>query len=102
MSSFPIALSTLLSTFLSFFFFPSPLLLSYQGPRAQIDRKLYRKGMQEAITRVPNLTVVPAAVEDLILDDNNHVRGIVLGERERKKEKREGEDERNDRRKEKK
>ena len=45
-----------------------------QGPRAQADRKLYRQAMQAAITETPNLTVIEAAVEDLIAEN-----GIVAG-----------------------
>jgi len=45
-----------------------------QGPRAQADRKLYRRAMQEAIRAVPNLEVIEAAVEDLIVAD-----GMVNG-----------------------
>ncbi|HXG78968.1 MAG TPA: tRNA uridine-5-carboxymethylaminomethyl(34) synthesis enzyme MnmG [Methyloceanibacter sp.] len=39
-----------------------------QGPRAQADRKLYRRAMQEAIRAVPNLEVIEAAVEDLSVE----------------------------------
>ncbi len=45
-----------------------------QGPRAQADRKLYRQAMQEAISATPNLDVIEAAVEDLIV-----VEGRVCG-----------------------
>jgi tRNA uridine 5-carboxymethylaminomethyl modification enzyme len=38
-----------------------------QGPRAQADRKLYRQAMQAAISAIPNLDVIEAAVEDLIV-----------------------------------
>jgi tRNA uridine 5-carboxymethylaminomethyl modification enzyme len=38
-----------------------------RGPRAQADRKLYRRAMQEAIAVIPNLTVEEDAAEDLIL-----------------------------------
>jgi tRNA uridine 5-carboxymethylaminomethyl modification enzyme len=38
-----------------------------QGPRAQADRKLYKAAMQAAIRATPNLEVVEAAVEDLIV-----------------------------------
>ncbi|HVY86303.1 MAG TPA: tRNA uridine-5-carboxymethylaminomethyl(34) synthesis enzyme MnmG [Caulobacterales bacterium] len=37
-----------------------------RGPRAQSDRKLYRYAMQAALAAQPNLTVIEAAVEDLI------------------------------------
>jgi tRNA uridine 5-carboxymethylaminomethyl modification enzyme len=45
-----------------------------QGPRAQADRKLYRKAMQAAISATPNLEVIEAAVEDLLVTD-----GMVSG-----------------------
>ena len=38
-----------------------------QGPRAQADRKLYRRAVQEAIRATPNLEVIEGAVEDLIV-----------------------------------
>jgi tRNA uridine 5-carboxymethylaminomethyl modification enzyme len=39
-----------------------------QGPRAQADRKLYRRAMQAAIGATPDLEVIEAAVEDLIME----------------------------------
>ena len=39
-----------------------------QGPRAQADRKLYRKAMQAAIAATDNLEVIEAAVEDLMVE----------------------------------
>jgi tRNA uridine 5-carboxymethylaminomethyl modification enzyme len=48
-----------------------------QGPRAQADRKLYRKAMQEAISATPNLEVIEAAVDDLIVDGDT-VAGVVV------------------------
>jgi tRNA uridine 5-carboxymethylaminomethyl modification enzyme len=53
-----------------------------QGPRAQADRKLYREAMQAAIRATPGLTVVEAAVEDLIVDDGM-VTGIITTNGER-------------------
>ena len=47
-----------------------------QGPRAQADRKLYREAMQAAIKATPNLEVIEAAVEDLIVV-GNMVTGIL-------------------------
>ncbi len=38
-----------------------------QGPRAQADRKLYRRHMQEAIAAQPGLEVIEEPVEDLIV-----------------------------------
>jgi tRNA uridine 5-carboxymethylaminomethyl modification enzyme len=40
-----------------------------QGPRAQADRKLYRRAMQEVIAAQANLTVIAEPVEDLIVED---------------------------------
>ncbi len=37
-----------------------------RGPRAQSDRKLYRKAMQAGLAAQANLTILAAAVEDLI------------------------------------
>ena len=50
-----------------------------QGPRAQADRKLYRQAMQAAITETPNLSVIEAAVEDLIVEDGS-VAGVVTAD----------------------
>jgi tRNA uridine 5-carboxymethylaminomethyl modification enzyme len=48
-----------------------------QGPRAQADRGLYRSAMQVAIRATPNLEVIEAAVEDLIVDAGQAA-GIVM------------------------
>lgn len=48
------------------------------GLRAQIDRKLYKKFLQEAVRKVKGLSIVEAPVEDLILDGDK-CRGVVLG-----------------------
>ena len=39
-----------------------------RGPRAQIDRRLYREAMQAELGAYPNLTIVADAAEDLIVD----------------------------------
>lgn len=46
------------------------------GPRAQIDRRLYREAMQAEILGHENLTVIEDSVEDLILE-NNTVLGVT-------------------------
>lgn len=51
-----------------------------QGPRAQADRKLYRREMQAAIATTPNLTVIENPVEDLIVE-GGRVAGVITGER---------------------
>lgn len=50
-----------------------------QGPRAQADRALYRAAMQAAIRATANLTVIEAAVEDLIVE-NGQAAGIVTAD----------------------
>jgi tRNA uridine 5-carboxymethylaminomethyl modification enzyme len=40
-----------------------------RGPRAQIDRRLYREAMQAALTDVENLELAAGAVDDLIIED---------------------------------
>ena len=53
-----------------------------QGPRAQADRKVYRQAMQAAIGATPNLGVIEAAVEDLIVE-HGKAAGIVTADRRR-------------------
>jgi tRNA uridine 5-carboxymethylaminomethyl modification enzyme len=47
-----------------------------RGPRAQADRKLYRAGMFAAIEATPNLDVIEASVEDLLVE-GARVRGVA-------------------------
>lgn len=44
------------------------------GPRAQIDRSLYREAMQAELSDYPNLTIIEDGAEDLILED-----GVLVG-----------------------
>ena len=46
------------------------------GPRAQIDRKLYRQAMQAELGDYPNLTIIEDGAEDLIVEEGQ-VAGIV-------------------------
>jgi len=48
-----------------------------RGPRAQADRRLYRRAMQSEILATPNLTVLGMPVEDLSFDENGSVCGVV-------------------------
>jgi tRNA uridine 5-carboxymethylaminomethyl modification enzyme len=50
-----------------------------RGPRAQADRKLYAGAMQEALWQTPNLAVVEAEVDDLVVVDGS-VAGVRLGD----------------------
>ena len=47
-----------------------------RGPRAQIDRKLYRQAMRAALEAQPNLTLLAAAIEDLVVEDGR-VAGVI-------------------------
>jgi tRNA uridine 5-carboxymethylaminomethyl modification enzyme len=47
-----------------------------RGPRAQADRKLYRRATQSAIDAQRDLTVVEGGVNDLVVE-NGHVAGVV-------------------------
>ncbi|TMJ59979.1 MAG: tRNA uridine-5-carboxymethylaminomethyl(34) synthesis enzyme MnmG [Alphaproteobacteria bacterium] len=51
-----------------------------RGPRAQADRKLYRRAMAELLDEITGLTIVEGGAEDLILDDAGRVAGLVLGD----------------------
>src|SRR5512140_3430988 len=46
-----------------------------RGPRAQADRKRYAAAMQAAIRATPNLTVIEAEADDLLID-NGRVCGV--------------------------
>jgi tRNA uridine 5-carboxymethylaminomethyl modification enzyme len=50
-----------------------------QGPRSQIDRRLYREAMQAELAQTPNLTLMAGTAESLILDGDRVV-GVVTGE----------------------
>ena len=51
-----------------------------RGPRAQADRKLYRRAMQDLLQGQDNLELLAAAVEDLALDSTGRVSGVVTGD----------------------
>lgn len=50
-----------------------------RGPRAQADRGLYRAAMQSALTRMPNLTQLEGAVDDVYVENGRCV-GVVLSD----------------------
>ncbi len=50
-----------------------------RGPRAQADRKLYAAAMQAVIRETPNLQVIEAEADDLMLN-NGHVCGVKFAD----------------------
>lgn len=51
-----------------------------RGPRAQADRDLYKKFMQEALLQHPNLDLAETAVEGLLIENDNVVKGVILAD----------------------
>src|SRR6201999_3833952 len=52
-----------------------------RGPRAQEDRKLYKRAVQQLLATPATLEICEAAVEDLTLDaDRRRVTGVVTGD----------------------
>jgi len=49
------------------------------GPRAQADRKLYRKAMSDLLLNYPNLRIIIAEVDDIIAKDNI-ISAVVLND----------------------
>ena len=50
-----------------------------RGPRAQADRKLYRQAMQAILAEQENLTIEAGGAEDLTIDGEGRVSGVVTG-----------------------
>jgi len=50
-----------------------------QGPRSQIDRRLYREAMQAELEKTPNLTLMAGTAEALLMDGTRVV-GVTTGE----------------------
>jgi len=50
------------------------------GPRAQADRKLYRRAVQNLLVEQKGLDILEGAVEDLQLSDDGSVSGVVLAD----------------------
>jgi tRNA uridine 5-carboxymethylaminomethyl modification enzyme len=51
-----------------------------RGPRAQADRKLYRQHMQAALAAYPNLTLIAAEADDLVVQDGRVI-GVTIKDR---------------------
>ena len=50
-----------------------------QGPRSQIDRRLYREAMQAELAATPKLTLMAGTAEGLMLD-GDRVTGVITGD----------------------
>ncbi|MCA0199236.1 MAG: tRNA uridine-5-carboxymethylaminomethyl(34) synthesis enzyme MnmG [Proteobacteria bacterium] len=52
-----------------------------RGPRAQADRKLYKKAVQDLLAAQPNLEIRAGGIEDLIIDSKGcRILGVVAGD----------------------
>ena len=51
-----------------------------QGPRAQADRKLYKRAVQALLSAQSGLSIVAAAAEDLMFDSDGGVSGVVTAD----------------------
>lgn len=51
-----------------------------RGPRAQADRKLYREAMLKTLSDYPNLSLIGEGAEDLILNDDGEISGVMTSE----------------------
>ena len=47
------------------------------GPRAQADRGLYKKAIQETLSKSPNLTILADPVEDLLVNSFGSIGGVI-------------------------
>jgi len=56
-----------------------------RGPRAQADRKLYRQAVQDLLAEQAGLEIVTGGVVDLIMEGDDAVAGVVLGDGRRLK-----------------
>jgi len=51
-----------------------------RGPRAQADRRLYKSAMASLLAEHEGITIVTAAVEDLVFDRSGRIAGVKTGE----------------------
>ncbi|MGH7117875.1 MAG: tRNA uridine-5-carboxymethylaminomethyl(34) synthesis enzyme MnmG [Acetobacteraceae bacterium] len=54
-----------------------------RGPRAQADRTLYRRAVQQMLAAIPNLTLRAERVDDLDLASGGHLAAVILESGER-------------------
>ena len=53
-----------------------------QGPRTQIDRKVYKNYVYNSLVGLKNLSILSEEVSSLVVD-NNKIRGVVLSDRKK-------------------
>ena len=53
-----------------------------QGPRTQIDRKVYKNYVYNSLVRLKNLSILSEEVSSLVVD-NNKIKGVVLSDRKK-------------------
>lgn len=51
-----------------------------RGPRAQADRKLYKKAVQELLAEQENLEITASSAEDLTFDESGRLSGVITAE----------------------
>ncbi len=51
-----------------------------RGPRAQADRKLYRRAMADLLAETAGLEILAAPVEDLLIDEAGRCAGVLTGD----------------------
>jgi tRNA uridine 5-carboxymethylaminomethyl modification enzyme len=51
-----------------------------RGPRAQADRKLYRRAISQLLPETQGLDIIEGAAEDLLLDRDGRVSGVSFGD----------------------
>ncbi len=51
-----------------------------QGPRAQADRSLYRRAMQDLLAETTGLEIAEAAVDDVLVDASGQIAGVACAD----------------------
>src|ERR1700755_467501 len=54
-----------------------------RGPRAQVDRSLYRRAMQRLLEETASLTVLAATVEDIEIQSDGHIAAVLCSDGQR-------------------
>lgn len=49
-----------------------------RGPRAQMDRQLYKQEMQQLLAAVPGLEILDGAVTNVLLEENTRHNSVIV------------------------